>query len=821
MLNKIFNKIAALLIFIIVLFLTFTYLVIFPKITDFFYASEYQNIKSHLERLENIVNSEANKLQTLKSLSIQNSKESIVRVTQTAYDILESYYADYKLGIYSKEQAINEAFKTISKIRYGHKDDYIFVLDKKGTYFYHPNPALLQENMYYMTDVNGKYVTQNIIKSVEGAGEGFSSYMWPKANSSNSFEKHTYSKLFEPFGLIISAGIYMDNIDKEVALQKLVIQNSLNEIFSKFKLLENGFFYILKDKKVILNENKFYKSHYELNEQFFKRLKNASVKKEVVKNQYRGSTFLNWACYNKYFDWYVVASLDEEELIANAKELNNIILNVMIIMLMVMFMVGLYIANRMVVRPINLLSSNALKIRDGDFSLRNEVVSNDEIGILATQFNFMLDNLEENIKNLEMKVNLRTQELRHKLLYDELTGLKNRYSFLEHVKGERFATVILVDINAFDDINELYGYRIGNEVLTKFGAYLQELAKENYSEAYRIYGNAYAILYLSELFNFDDFEIFIHKIVDQIKKEPIYIEELHLEIYLDITLGIAICQEQPLKKANIALRKAKKSNRNFIVYNNEIDTKQVIENTIYWRNKIKNAITFDHIVPFFQPIVNKQGEIIKYEVLMRMEEHLEEEISYITPNKFLDIAMRTKQYIGISKAVLLKGLDSLNSTDKNISLNFSYTDINDFEFMSELEHRIERLDPKDCQRLVFEILESDSIANYDILKEFIQKYRALGVRIAIDDFGAGYSNFSHIMEVRPDFLKIDASLVKNIHLDQDAYELVKSIVVFSRTMGMRTIAEYVHCEEVFNLLLDLGIDEYQGYYFGPPQKEFK
>ncbi len=815
MLNTIFNKITALLIVVVTIFLLATYFFIFPKITNYFYTSEYKNIQNQLERLDNVINVESEKLKSTHALAIENYKKNIVRITNTSYDILESYHADYKLGIYSKEEAIGSAFKTISKIKYGHVDDYIFVLDKQGTYFYHPNPVLLEANMYYMTDVNGKYVTQDIIKSVEKTGAGFSSYMWPKAKEPISYEKLTYSRYFEPFGLIISSGIYMDNIDKEIGVQKELAKKSFKEILKNIKVLENGFFYIVNKEDIIVNKDKYLQVHKAFDRSQLLKIKKSASSSELM----NGNERLSWAKYNPYFDYYLVATVNQDELYTKAEELNVAILEVIILILVFMVFIGLYIANKIIVKPLHSLTSNALKIKDGDFSLRNKIDSQDEIGILSKQFNFMLDNIEDNIKNLESKVNLRTEELRHKLLYDELTGLKNRYSFLEQVKKDSFATVILVDINDFDDINELYGYRVGNEVLTKFGYYLQKLSEKNSSEAYRIYGNAYAILYLNELFNFDDFEVFIHTIINNIKKESIYINDLSIDLYLDITLGIAICQDQPLKKANIALRKAKKSNSSYIVYNNEIDTKRMIENTIYWRNKIKDAIVFDHIVPFFQPIVNQKGEIIKYETLMRMEETLDDKTEYISPFKFLDIAVRTKQYIAISSLVISKGLDILSKTDKDISINISFLDINDTNFLIFLDKKFSTIKEEDCKRIVFEILESDSIANYDILKEFIVKYRKLGVRIAIDDFGSGYSNFSHIMEIRPDFLKIDASLVKDIHTDRDSYELVKSIVVLSSSMGMKTIAEYVHCKEVFDLLLELGIDEFQGYYFSAPQKE--
>ena len=127
---------------------------------------------------------------------------------------------------------------------------------------------------------------------------------------------------------------------------------------------------------------------------------------------------------------------------------------------------------------------------------------------------------------------------------------------------------------------------------------------------------------------------------------------------------------------------------------------------------------------------------------------------------------------------------------------------------------------EDRNRLVFEILESENLSDYDFLEEFVLKYKKLGVKIAIDDFGSGYSNFIRIIRLKPDYLKIDGSLIKNIDKDNNSYEIVKSIIAFSKTLNIRTIAEYVHSEEIFNLLLELDVDEFQGYYFGKPDEDF-
>ena len=140
--------------------------------------------------------------------------------------------------------------------------------------------------------------------------------------------------------------------------------------------------------------------------------------------------------------------------------------------------------------------------------------------------------------------------------------------------------------------------------------------------------------------------------------------------------------------------------------------------------------------------------------------------------------------------------------------------------LSYLDNVLEKLKFEDRNRLVFEILESESLSDYDFLEEFVLKYKKLGVKIAIDDFGSGYSNFIRIIRLKPDYLKIDGSLIKNIDKDNNSYEIVKSIIAFSKTLNIRTIAEYVHSEEIFNLLLELDVDEFQGYYFGKPDEIF-
>ena len=100
-------------------------------------------------------------------------------------------------------------------------------------------------------------------------------------------------------------------------------------------------------------------------------------------------------------------------------------------------------------------------------------------------------------------------------------------------------------------------------------------------------------------------------------------------------------------------------------------------------------------------------------------------------------------------------------------------------------------------------------------------FRALGVRIALDDFGSGFSNFNYILTLAPDCIKIDGSLIKNIHQDTKSKEMVKAICSFSKSLGITTVAEFVHNKEVFEVAKEIGIDYFQGYYFAEPSALLK
>jgi EAL domain-containing protein (putative c-di-GMP-specific phosphodiesterase class I) len=127
----------------------------------------------------------------------------------------------------------------------------------------------------------------------------------------------------------------------------------------------------------------------------------------------------------------------------------------------------------------------------------------------------------------------------------------------------------------------------------------------------------------------------------------------------------------------------------------------------------------------------------------------------------------------------------------------------------------------DINRVIFEIVESEVIQDFDKMYRFINEIKRYGAKIAIDDFGDGYSNFSYLIKMNVDFLKIDGSLIENVDINKNSYLVVETIVDFAHKLGIKTIAEFVHSSTVLDKVQEMGIDFSQGYYIDKPSLELQ
>ena len=416
--------------------------------------------------------------------------------------------------------------------------------------------------------------------------------------------------------------------------------------------------------------------------------------------------------------------------------------------------------------------------------------------------------------HLESEVLERTKELNEKLHYDELTHLYNRYSFFEDMATISSPIIFIIDINKFKVINEIYGVQAGSLVLKEFAKFLLACRKGTNYKVYRLSGDEFILLDSLEDVSSQKYKKEMEYFFRLLKRFKVDLGDD--TIFLEATIGISISKTDTFENAKTALDFAKSHKKQYEIYSSAIDKRDEEKTTLLYKNITKSAIEDNRIVPVYQAIVDKEGTIIKHETLMRLQEEGKDEL--LSPFYFLNIAMKTGLYHSLSSFIIFNALKLLCDSSHTLTINFAYADIENSALLDEIDDFFKE-NPHIGQRVVFEITESQSMENYDDVKDFIKRFRKYGVKIAVDDFGSGFSNFEYILEIEPDYLKIDGSLIKDIDKSEKAFVLVKAIVQFSHELGIKVIAEYVHSQTVFSMLKELDVDEYQGFYFYKPNKE--
>lgn len=416
------------------------------------------------------------------------------------------------------------------------------------------------------------------------------------------------------------------------------------------------------------------------------------------------------------------------------------------------------------------------------------------------------DDITELIKSKE--------ELKRTSLINPLTNISNRFKMLSNISEDSYLAVL--DVDFFREINDFYGYKVGDLVLIDLAERLTKYFDMPYIEVYHLNGDEFGILANSKFIKQDAFFEMVKRFLDENKNAELSIEEGN-NVITRLTCGISYNSENLVNYADIAHKYAKKTNKEIVEYTNEINTDEEYKKNNEWTNELKRAIDEGRIKAYYQPIVNtKTSKIEKYETLMRLIKKDGEEVS---PIFFLDIAKKTRVYKELTKIIVTQAFDKFAGTDYEFSINLSIEDImlHDIEswiFDLALEKGVNN-------RLVIELVESEGIESFEMINKFIQASKEYGMKVAIDDFGTGYSNFEYLIKLNADYIKIDGSLMKDIDKNEKLYGVVETIVAFAKKNNIKVIGEFVSTKEIFEKAKLLDIDFAQGYYFGKPEREIK
>lgn len=481
--------------------------------------------------------------------------------------------------------------------------------------------------------------------------------------------------------------------------------------------------------------------------------------------------------------------------------LNEIIIYFLIFLLfflVVIFVVVYLILNKKLVHPLVGFTKQLQEINQTkDLSKKVYIQSNiTEIKTLEESYNTLVDTS-----------NYYFEKMTQQLYRDSLTGLNNFMRLNQDLQKKDINqhSLMLINIDNFKSLNDFYGYEVGNQIILALTTHIQNRIEPTQT-FYKLSGSEFAILQ-NEPFSLD----WTISILEGIQQTHFLINDLQL--FISTTAGIAQNQTRLFEKATAALNEAKQNNRPLEYYHESILKHQEYQDNSELTVKIMKAIEDHRIINYYQPIFDAHDRTLKkYETLVRL---IDENGSVISPYQFLPVAKRSRYYHKITRVVIKQAFEYFkNKKDVTFSVNISFDDITDEGTKDYIKQQLESF--PEPERVIFEILESVEITQFDTVTQFLQEIKKLGSKIAIDDFGSGYSNFVYLTEVEADFIKIDASLIKTLPYDENSYIIVESIVNFAKKLKIKTIAEYVADEQIYDLVCELDVDYFQGFYLGKP-----
>lgn len=398
------------------------------------------------------------------------------------------------------------------------------------------------------------------------------------------------------------------------------------------------------------------------------------------------------------------------------------------------------------------------------------------------------------------------------LRVDTITKLPNRNSLMLDIQNlQNDAMLILLNINQLDLIKQLYGYKLFKEIILDKADKLRHLSKDGEATLYSLNFQKFAILVTNNLFFNKYFSLLEFSIFNNIESFS-YQTNKNETIISDFTAGVAYGRTHLLHSANVALQEAMLFKKHCVVYEKHSDTLSTKRISLDKHRIYKTALHDGDVVPYFQPIANTHdGSIVKYEALARL---LLADGTVISPSEFLNTAMEDKTFEFFSRQMMQKVFNIYTNNSVEIAINLTYDNIRSASMLEYIKNRLEKYGG---EKITFEIVETEDIEDYSIVESFILLVKEYGCKISIDDFGSGYSNFTNLIKLNIDYIKIDGSIVSKSITDEKAFIMIRGLVQFAKSINVQTVAEFVSSKELYEAMKELGVDFVQGYYFGEPK----
>ena len=428
--------------------------------------------------------------------------------------------------------------------------------------------------------------------------------------------------------------------------------------------------------------------------------------------------------------------------------------------------------------------------------------------------------------HLKAQDKLREQKetLNYQANHDTLTGLPNRALFNDRIeqgikKSKRNNTklaLFFIDLDHFKKINDSMGHNVGDEVLEVVARRLNETIRKEDTLA-RLGGDEFTVI-MESLHQVEDVSLLAQKILKVLDK-PIVIEENKL--HLSGSIGISFYPEDGdnthdlLKKADVAMYKAKDMDRNnFQFYSSEM-TELIFEKDIL-EVSLRQALRNEEFVVYYQPQVNGETDmLIGLEGLVRWRSP---NMGLVSPGKFIHLLEKNNLIIQLDRWVMKTAMIQMAQWYNQglnpgvLSVNISINQLEDKDFIATLE---EMLITSKCKAewIELEVTEEHIAHNPDNTMTIFNQLSEMGIKIVVDDFGTGYSSLSGLKNLPINKLKIDQSFVRNLPEDD---VIAKSVIALSQSLNLEVITEGVETKVQRDFLIENGCENIQGYFYARP-----
>ena len=607
---------------------------------------------------------------------------------------------------------------------------------------------------------------------------------------------------------VLAGDILLDQLSSTVASKKMgqtgytYIANQNGEIIAhpNFELVENKY-----NVNNVINYEKIY---------------NAQVGSlnYTANNEQKLASFV----FLERLNSIIFSQINTKEAFSVRNKLEMIIFEISLFILFILIITVYFINKRYLLKPIQQLINNVIRVANGNFDVKIDNNRDDEIGKLTQNFNFMTEEISAAYQQLEaynQEVTSLNKNLEYQANHDPLTDLPNRRKFMEKLDSvladQKEGSIILLDFDNFKEINDTFGHIYGDNLLKKFSQLLLNSFSDNVFAAR--YGGDEFLLLLEGVNSSYEIKEYIYRL-ESLVARPFFIKKS--EFYLDFSLGISRFPNDStdsyelITMADTAMYQAKEGyNQDYLFYQPEMFNK--IKNKQGIRKILRQALKNDGFKLKYQPQFNTNTEKIdSLEALIRLKNY------NISPAEFIPVAEESGLIIEISRWVTeraIKDLAVLNN-EKNksvkISINFSVQQLNDLDYINFIEEKIKENNVK-ADNLEIEITESLLIHQEQKAVNYLNQLTDLGIKLALDDFGTGYSSLNYLTYISFSKVKLDKLLIEEF-LEYNNFKTIDSLISLFHSMNLPVVAEGVEKENQLAKLKTANCDYIQGYIFSKP-----